>query len=55
MEKTNVALCHTPNKQLVRSDREKATGKMIINRIDAVKYQGITNDEKLTWNMECAW
>ena len=50
MEKTNFVLFHTPNKPLVRNVREIATENMVINRVDAVKYLGITIDEKLTWN-----
>ena len=50
MEKTNFVLFHTPNKPLVRNVREIATKNMVINRVDAVKYIGVTIDEKLTWN-----
>ena len=50
MEKTNFVLFHTPNKPLVRNVREIATENMVISRVDAVKYLGITIDEKLTWN-----
>ena len=50
MEKTNFVLFHTPNKPLVRNFREIATENMVINRVDAVKYLGITIDEKLTCN-----
>ena len=49
MENTNFVLFHTPNKPLVRNDREIVTENMVINRADAVKYLGITIDEKLTW------
>ena len=50
MEKTNFVSFHTPNKPLVGNVREIATENMVINRVDAVKYLGITIDEKLTWN-----
>ena len=50
MEKTNFVLFHTPNKPLVRNVWEIATENMVINRVDAVKYLGVTIDEKLTWN-----
>ena len=50
MEKTNFVLFHTRNEPLVRNVREIATENMVINRVDAVKYLGITIDGKLTWN-----
>ena len=50
MEKTNFLFSHTPNKPLVRNVREIATENMVITRVDAIKYLGITIDEKLTWN-----
>ena len=49
MEKNIFVLFHTPNKPLVRNGWEIATENMVINRVDAVKYLGITIDEKLTW------
>ena len=50
MEQTNFVLFHPPNKPLVRNVWEMATESMVINRFDAVKYLGITIDEKLTWS-----
>ena len=50
VEKTNFVSFHTPNKPLDRNVREIATENMVINRVDEVKYLGITMDEKLTWN-----
>ena len=50
MENTNFVLFHTPNEPLVRTVREIATENMVINRVDAVQYLGITIDEKLSWN-----
>ena len=49
MEKTNFVLFHTPNKPFVRNYLI-ATENIVINHVDAVKYLGITIDEKLTWN-----